>query len=191
MIGYLKGVLASKMPPHVVVDCHGVGYEVDVPMSTMYQLPDIGQTVLLRIHFVIREDAHLLFGFLTEDERSFFRQLLKVNGVGTRLALAVLSAMTRDQFMDAVLAQDVALLKSIPGVGVRLAERLSLEMKNFCSSARQAVNVVPTQQFSDVSYALLSLGYSSKEVTAVMAKMSSFSDVSEGIKMALRHLSVR
>lgn len=196
MIGYLRGTLAEKSPIHVVVECCGIGYDLDVPMSTFYHLPNVGQVVLLRTHLAIRDDAHLLFGFLTEDERVFFRQLLKTNGVGSRLALAVLSAMTLDQFSIAVLSKDLSLLKTIPGVGSRLAERLTLEMKDFCCSRRSSFDQVNSSTLArsvvdDISHALVSLGYSMKEIAVVMPKVSGEVDVSDGIKLALKYLSAQ
>ncbi|WP_092403165.1 MULTISPECIES: Holliday junction branch migration protein RuvA [Candidatus Ichthyocystis] len=195
MIGYLSGILADKSPIHVVIECSGVGYDVDIPMSTFHQLPDIGHVVLLRTHLSIRDDAHLLFGFFTEEERVFFRQIIRTNGVGTRLALAILSTMSLGQFSAAVMSKDVCFLKTVPGVGSRLAERLTLEMKDFCYSYNnhedklKNVPCIVKSALGDVQNALISLGYSAKEIASIIPKISRDASVSDAIKLALKYLS--
>ena len=129
MIGRLSGLLAQKSPPLVLVDVHGVGYEVDVPMSTFYNLPGLGEKVVLLTHFVVREDAQVLFGFLTEPERATFRLLVKISGVGPRTALSILSGLSVVELAQAVTRQDGARLVKVPGIGKKTAERLLLELK--------------------------------------------------------------
>src|SRR5688572_17609541 len=130
MIGQIRGILIEKQPPSLVVDVHGVGYDIDAPMSTFFQLPDVGCEVTLLTHFVVREDAHHLYGFYTREERQLFRSLLKVNGVGPKLALTILSSITPDEFVHCVLSNDAASLVRLPGVGKKTAERLIIEMRD-------------------------------------------------------------
>jgi Holliday junction DNA helicase RuvA len=189
LIGRLSGKLAGKHPPQVLVDCNGVGYELDVPMSTFYNLPAIGDAVTLHTHLVVREDAHLLFGFGTEEERRVFRQLLKISGVGARTALAVLSGLSVSELYLAELAQAVALqeagrLTRVPGIGKKTAERLLLELKG------KLVDVRPTAAgTSDVLDALLGLGYSEKEALAALKGLPPGAPVAEGIRAALKALA--
>ena len=189
MIGRLHGALVAKNPPQVVVDCHGVGYEVDVPMSTFYQLPGLGETVTLLTHFVVREDAQILFGFATADEREAFRQLIKVSGVGPRMALALLSGMSVGDLAQAITLQQTARLVKVPGIGKKTAERLLLELKGKLGpdiGATPLTEVNDTQ--ADILQALVALGYSDKEAAAALKTLPPGVGVSEGIKQALRVL---
>jgi Holliday junction DNA helicase RuvA len=190
VIGRITGQLIEKRPPTVVVDVHGVAYEVDVPMSTYFTLPATGATVALHTHLVVREDAHLLFGFGTEEERRVFRQLLKISGVGARTALAVLSGLSVSELYRAVSTQDGARLTKIPGIGKKTAERLLLELRD-----RLGGGVAPSASGSaasvrgDVLNALSALGYSDKEASAALARVSSEAAVPEAIRQALKLLS--
>lgn len=191
MIGRLTGQLLEKQPPHVLVDVQGIGYEVDVPMSTFYDLPAIGETVTLHTHLLIREDVHLLFGFASEAERQAFRQLVKVSGIGARTALALLSGMSVADFHHAVATQDSARLIKIPGIGKKTAERLLLELRDkldLDASAVTAVKVADNQE-NDILNALLSLGYNDREANWAIKQVSLEADVSDGIRQALKLLS--
>ncbi len=191
MIGRLAGVLLEKNPPQILVDAGGVGYEIEVPMSTFYNLPATGERVTLLTHLVVREDAHLLYGFTTEAERRAFRQLLKISGVGARTALAVLSGMSVAELVEVVAAQESGRLVKIPGIGRKTAERLLLELKDKLGAefvGGVALNR-PKPVSSDVMHALLSLGYSDKEAMAAVKQLPEGLSVSEGIRQALRSLS--
>lgn len=189
MIAKLSGVLIEKAPPLVVVDCQGVGYEVEVPMSTFYDLPDLGQKVQLLTHFVVREDAQLLYGFATSQEKQTFRQLLKVNGIGAKSALAILSGVSLEDLMMAVSQQEVAVLTQVPGVGKKTAERLLLELKDkFALSDLSTASAAPSST-QDILNALLALGYNEREVVKVVKTLDKDLDVSQGIKQALQLLS--
>jgi len=188
MIGRISGTLISKNPPQVLVDAQGVGYEIDVPMSTFYDLPEVGRAVSLLTHMVVREDAQLLYGFITAEERSAFRELIKVSGVGPRIGLAVLSGLTVDQLVQAVSLQESGLLTRVPGIGKKTAERLILELKGRLG---QSVESAPGNLIggsADITNALLALGYSEREALAATKGLSTTS-VSEGIKQALKHLA--
>ena len=190
MIGRLHGLLAEKNPPQVLVDCHGVGYEVDVPMSTFYNLPETGQAVTLLIHFVVREDAHLLYGFTTAQERSAFRELIKVTNVGPRLALAVLSGLSVTDLAQAITSQEVARLVKVPGIGKKTAERLLLELKGKLGADMSSVQTLAsTDNLHDIGQALLALGYNDKEAAAALKALPADVGVSEGIKLALKSLN--
>ena len=190
MIGRLHGLLAEKNPPQVLVDCHGVGYEVDVPMSTFYNLPETGQAVTLLTHFVVREDAHLLYGFTTAQERSAFRELIKVTNVGPRLALAVLSGLSVTDLAQAITSQEVARLVKVPGIGKKTAERLLLELKGKLGADMSSVQTLAsTDNLHDIGQALLALGYNDKEAAAALKALPADVGVSEGIKLALRSLN--
>jgi Holliday junction DNA helicase RuvA len=190
VIGRITGVLLEKHPPQVLVDVQGVAYEVDVPMSTFYQLPASGGRVTLHTHLVVREDAHLLFGFATEGERQTFRQLLKVSGIGTRTALALLSGMSVEDLYLAVANQDVGRMIKIPGIGRKTAERLLLELRDRLAAGVPGSPAVPaTSPRGDALNALLALGYSEKEASAALAKLSVELGTSEAIRQALRMLS--
>jgi Holliday junction DNA helicase RuvA len=188
MIGRLSGVLLEKNPPQVLVDCQGVGYEVDVPMSTFYNLPHTGEKVTLFTHYVVREDAHLLFGFGSASERALFRQLIKITGVGARTALAILSGMTVADLAQAVTLQEAGRLVKIPGIGKKTAERLLLELKGKLGADIGVVAARDDAQ-ADVMNALIALGYSDKEAMAAIKTMPPGTSVSDGIKLALKALS--
>ena len=191
MIGRIQGVLLEKNPPQITVDCVGVGYEVEVPMSTFYGLPAIGERVMLLTHLVVREDAHLLYGFGTDSERRAFRQLLKISGVGARTALAVLSGLSVAELAEAVTLQETGRLTRIPGIGKKTAERLLLELKDKLGAelaAPVAVNRAAPAA-SDVLHALVSLGYSDKEAVAVVKQLPDGLSVTDGIRQALKLLS--
>jgi Holliday junction DNA helicase RuvA len=191
MIGRLAGVLLEKNPPQILVDAGGVGYEVEVPMSTFYNLPASGERVMLLTHLIVREDAHLLYGFGTEAERRAFRQLLKISGVGARTALAVLSGLSVAELVEAVAAQESGRLVKIPGIGRKTAERLLLELKGKLGAevvSGIAVNR-PKPVASDVMNALLSLGYSDKEAQLAVKQMPEGLSVSDSIRQALKSLA--
>jgi holliday junction DNA helicase RuvA len=190
MIGRLTGTLAEKNPPQVLVDCQGVGYEIDVPMSTFYNLPGLGEKVSLLTHFVVREDAQILFGFGSAGEREAFRQLIKISGVGPRTALAVLSGMSVGDIGQAVTQQDASRLVKIPGIGKKTAERLLLELKGKVGAdlGLPAGHVVDDAQ-ADILQALVALGYSDKEAQAALKPLPKDVGVSEGIKLALKALA--
>jgi Holliday junction DNA helicase RuvA len=190
MIGRLSGVLLEKAPPHVLVDCNGVGYEVDVPMSTFYNLPHTGERVVLFTHLVVREDAHLLFGFGTASERALFRQLIKITGIGARMALSILSGMTVADLSQAVTLQETGRLVKVPGIGKKTAERLLLELKGKLGADIGVVGgAVRDDAQVDVLNALVALGYSDKEALMAIKNMPAGSTVSDGIKFALKALS--
>ncbi|MDQ1922177.1 Holliday junction branch migration protein RuvA [Massilia pseudoviolaceinigra] len=190
MIGRISGTLLEKNPPQLLIDCNGVGYEVDVPMSTYYDLPALGAQVTLFTHQAIREDAHLLFGFGNAAERAVFRQLIKITGVGARTALSILSGMTVNDLAQAVTLQEAGRLVKVPGIGKKTAERLLLELKGKLGADLGSVGgVVQHDAKSDILNALLALGYSDKEATVALKNMPAGSTVSDGIKFALKALS--
>ena len=190
MIGRISGILLEKNPPQLLVDCNGVGYEVDVPMSTYYNLPNVGDKVTLFTHQAIREDAHLLFGFGNANERAVFRQLIKISGVGARTALSILSGMTITDLAQAVTLQEAGRLVKVPGIGKKTAERLLLELKGKLGADVGAVAGAPRDDTqSDILNALLALGYSDKEATVALKNMPAGASVSDGIKFALKALS--
>ena len=192
MIGRLKGILLEKQPPQVLLDVQGVGYEINVPMSTFFDLPAIGeQTTCLFTHLLVREDAHLLFGFATEIERQAFRQLVKISGVGARTALALLSGMSVTDLQHAVESDDSSRLVKIPGIGKKTAERLLLELRDKLGAAEvnSAVAVAVSDQTGDVINALLSLGYNAKEANWAVKKIPAETPVADGIRQALQQLS--
>ena len=190
MIGRLSGILLEKAPPQVLVDCNGVGYEVDVPMSTFYNLPHTGEKVVLFTHLAVREDAHLLFGFGSASERALFRQLVKITGIGARTALAILSGMTVADLSQAVTLQEAGRLVKIPGIGKKTAERLLLELKGKLGADIGVVGgAVRDDAQADVLNALVALGYSDKEALLAIKNMPAGSTVSDGIKFALKALS--
>ena len=191
MIGRLTGTLVEKNPPQLLLDVQGVAYEVDVPMSTFYNLPAIGERIALFTHFVVREDAHLLFGFATEHERRAFRQLVKISGIGARTALSVLSGLSVAELAQAVTMQDTGRLTKIPGIGKKTAERLLLELKGKLGvDTTTAVGVHrPPPVMSDVLNALLSLGYNDKEAVAAVKKLPDGLTVGDGIRQALKLLA--
>jgi len=191
MIGRLTGILLEKHPPQVLLDVQGVGYEVDVPMSTFYDLPAIGVQTTLYTHLVIREDMHLLFGFATESERQTFRQLVKISGVGARTALALLSGLSVSDLHHAVATQDSARLIRVPGIGKKTAERLLLELRDKLDAT--VINLDQTlstpSNDSDILNALLSLGYNDREANWAIKQISANATVSDGIRQALQLLS--
>ncbi len=191
MIGRLSGALLEKNPPQILVDVQGVGFELEVPMSTFYNLPATGERVTLFTHQVIREDAHLLFGFGSEAERRVFKQLLKISGVGARTALAVLSGLSVGELVDAVTMQESGRLVKIPGIGRKTAERLLLELKDkFSADMASGVAVNrPKPATSDVMNALLALGYSAKEAVHAVRQLPEGLSVSDGIRQALKLLA--
>ncbi|MGE1000956.1 Holliday junction branch migration protein RuvA [Ralstonia pseudosolanacearum] len=191
MIGRIAGTLIEKNPPHLLVDCHGVGYEIDVPMSTFYNLPATGEKVALLTQQIVREDAHLLYGFGTAAERETFRQLIKISGIGARIALAVLSGMSVTELAQAVTLQEAGRLTRIPGIGKKTAERLLLELKGKLGADLGAVPGGPavSDDAVDVLNALLALGYSDKEAAQAIKQVPAGTGVSEGIKLALKALS--
>ena len=191
MIGRLSGILLEKNPPQLLLDVQGVAYEVDVPMSTFYNLPGTGERVTLWTHLVVREDAHLLFGFGSDSERRAFRQLLKITGVGARTALSVLSGLSVAELAQAVTMQDSGRLIKIPGIGKKTAERLLLELKD-----KLGVDLTTTvgvfrapPASSDILHALLALGYSDKEAVAAVKKLPDGLAVGDGIRQALKLLA--
>jgi Holliday junction DNA helicase RuvA len=189
MIGRLTGILLEKNPPQVVIDVHGLGYEVDVPMSTFYNLPGIGEKVTLLTHFVVREDGHFLYGFATQSERSAFRQLVKISGIGARMALAVLSGLSVSDLAQAIARQEVGRLVKVPGIGKKTAERLLLELKGKLSEAVPAVAFAVEDCQHDILNALLALGYNDREAALAMKQVPAGSSTSDGIRQALKLLS--
>ena len=191
MIGRLSGLLAGKSPPQVLVDVNGVGYDVDVPMSTFFNLPGVGERVVLLTHFVVREDAQILFGFLTHDERATFRELVKISGVGPRTALSILSGLSVAELATAVSRQDGARLVKVPGIGKKTAERLLLELKGKLGAdlAAPAGGVPLSDNQGDIAQALQALGYSDREAQAALKALPPDVGVSEGIRLALKSLN--
>ncbi len=191
MIGRLSGTLLEKNPPQILLDVQGVGYEVDVPMSTFYSLPALHEKVVLHTHFVVREDAQLLYGFATNEERIAFRQLLKISGVGPKLALSVLSGLSIGDLAAAVANKDATRLTKIPGVGKKTAERLLLELQGkFAVTGAGAVQgAQATSSGNDIVNALLALGYNEKEADWAAKQLPKDADVSSGIRQALKLLS--
>jgi Holliday junction DNA helicase RuvA len=191
MIGRIHGTLITISAPKLLIDCHGVGYEVDVPMSTLYQLPAVGQVITLLTHFHVREDQQQLFGFATEAERNAFRSLIKISGVGARTALAVLSGMSVGELIQAIATQDPGALVRIPGIGKKTAERLLLELKGKLApdlGMAQHPSGKPDST-AEVIQALVSLGYSDKEAHLAVRQIPADTSVSDGIKIALKSLS--
>ena len=180
MIGRLTGKLLEKQPPMIAVDVQGVAYELDVPMSTFYQLPVAGSTTTLFTHLLVRDDAHLLYGFATNEERQLFRQLLKVNGVGARIALAILSGLSVQELHQAVAMQESGRITKIPGIGKKTAERLILELRDKLSGEAGVAGAMPSPR---------ALGYKDKEASAALAKAAADLSVSEAIRHALKLLS--
>jgi Holliday junction DNA helicase RuvA len=191
MIGRLSGILLEKNPPQLLLDVQGVGYEVDVPMSTFYNLPATGERVMLFMHLVVREDAHLLYGFGTDNERRAFRQLLKITGVGARTALSVLSGLSVAELAQAVTMQESGRLTKIPGIGKKTAERLLLELKDkLGADLTTTVGVYRAPPASsDILHALLALGYSDKEAVAAVKKLPDGLTVGDGIRQAMKLLA--
>jgi len=191
MIGRLFGILLEKNPPQILLDVQGVAYELDVPMSTFYNLPVLHEKVMLHTQLIVREDAHLLYGFLSNEERVAFRQLLKISGVGPKLALSVLSGLSLNDLALAVVNKEAGRLTKIPGVGKKTAERLLLELqgKFTISSSHATSGVAPAKSGSDILNALLALGYNEKEANWAAQQLAEDTSVSDGIRQALKLLS--
>lgn len=189
MIGRLTGRLTAKHPPQVLIEVGGVAYEVDVPMSTFYALPATGEPVTLHTHLVVREDAHVLYGFATLEERAAFRQLIRISGVGARTALAVLSGLSVADLAQAVALQEPARLTKIPGIGRKTAERLLLELKGRLADALPAPAGASADGATDILNALLALGYSEKEARGALQGLPPGIGVAEGIRAALKTLA--
>ena len=189
MIGRITGQLAEKNPPELLVDCQGVGYELMVPMSTFYNLPALGDKVSLLTHFVVREDAQILFGFGTAAERAAFRQLIKISGVGPRTALSVLSGMSVEELSRAVSTQETGRLTKVPGIGKKTAERLLLELKGKLGVDLGLPTAPASDAQADIQQALIALGYSDKDAAAALKALPQDVGVSEGIKLALKSLA--
>ena len=190
MIGKLTGILAERNPPQVVVDCNGVGYEVDVPMSTFYNLPSTGERVSLLTHFVVREDAQVLYGFGSADERATFRQLIKISGVGPRMALGVLSGLSVAELAQAITLQDAGRLVKIPGIGKKTAERLLLELKGkLGADIGAAAQAARAQAQALLQQARVARGYRDQEAAASLKALPKDVAVGEGIKLALKALA--
>ena len=190
MIGRIKGRLIDKSPPIILVDCQGVGYELEVPMTTFYELPDIGNDITLLTHFVVREDAQLLFGFASHQERKIFKQLIKVNGIGAKVALSILSGISLNELMRAINQSESDLLVKIPGIGKKTADRLVLELKDKFKDipAGGSTDSIPSQ-VDDIQNALLGLGYSLKDSVTVIRELPDEISVNDGIRQALKMLS--
>ena len=191
MIGRLSGILLEKNPPQLLLDVQGVAYEVDVPMSTFYNLPQNGERVTLFTHLVVREDAHLLYGFGSDSERRAFRQLLKVNGIGAKIALSLLSGLSVTELAQAIALQETARLTRVPGIGKKTAERLLLELKDKLGGElthASGVTRLPPAT-SDIMHALIALGYSEREAAAAVAQLPDGVAVADGIKQALKLLA--
>ena len=191
MIGRISGTLAHKQPPQVLVDVGGVGYVIEVPMSTFFNLPPVEQRVVLLTHFVVREDAQILFGFLTDTERSAFRELVKISGVGPRTALSILSGLSVAELAAAVSRQDGARLVKVPGIGKKTAERLLLELKGKLGADLSLASAGPalSDAQGDIAQALQALGYSEREAQAALKALPVDVGVSDGIKLALKALN--
>jgi len=189
MIGRLTGILLEKNPPQVLIDVHGVGYNVDVPMSTFYNLPGNGEKLTLLTHFVVREDGQYLYGFASEAERFAFRQLIKISGIGARMALAVLSGLSVNDLAQAIARQEAGRLVKVPGIGKKTAERLLLELKGKLADALPSTAPAVEDSQHDILNALLALGYNDREAAAAMKPLAAGISTSDGIRQALRHLS--
>ena len=190
MIGKLTGQLLEKNPPEVLLDCHGVGYEVQVPMSTFYNLPAIGERVSLLTQFIVREDAQLLYGFGSAPERAAFRELIKISGVGPRTALSILSGLGVQDLAQAITLQEAGRLVKVPGIGKKTAERLLLELKGKLGADMGGAHAHATSEAqADILQALLALGYNDKEAAAALKALPQDVGVSEGIKLALKALA--
>ena len=189
MIGRLTGILLEKNPPQVLIDVHGVGYDVDVPMSTFYNLPANGEKLTLLTHFVVREDGQYLYGFASEAERFAFRQLIKISGIGARMALAVLSGLSVNDLAQAIARQEAGRLVKVPGIGKKTAERLLLELKGKLADALPTSSPAIEDSQHDILNALLALGYNDREAAAAMKPLTAGISTSDGIRQALRHLS--
>ena len=189
MIGRLTGTLLEKTPPQICLDVNGVGYEIDVPMSTLYTLPEVGARVALHTHLIVRDDAHILFGFATPTERAAFRQLIRISGIGARMALAVLSGLSVPELAQAATQQETSRLTRIPGIGKKTAERLLLELKGKLGADLGLSPAAAADDQADILNALMALGYSDKESLAAIKTLPAGTDLTSGIKLALKALS--
>jgi len=199
----LRGTLAEKQPPHLILDVNGLGYELEVPMTTLYRLPSVGEPLTLHTHLVVREDAQLLYGFIGKRDRDFFRELIRLNGVGPKLALALMSSLEVDELVRAVSAQDTSALTKVPGVGKKTAERLLLELKDKtgallptghgtavpAGSAPHPANSPEEAIRAEIVAALLALGYSEREALRAVSALPPQSDTATGIRLALKALA--
>jgi Holliday junction DNA helicase RuvA len=190
MIGRIEGRLLEKNPPGILVDANGVGYEIDVPMSTFYQLPSISERVTLLTHLIVREDAHQLYGFSTNSERAAFRELIKISGVGARIALSVLSGLSVSELAQTITLQESGRLTRVPGIGKKTAERLLLELKGkLGADLGTAKTTAVSDTATDVIRALLALGYNEREAHAAVRGLPADAEVSDGIRFALKSLA--
>ena len=190
MIGRIKGILIEKIPPFILLDCQGVGYEIEVPMTTFFDLPDEGSEITLLTHMVVREDAHLLFGFATTSERQMFRQLIKVNGIGAKVALSILSSIESNELTNAIKTDDTDMLIKIPGIGKKTAERLVLELKDRLKDievSQASKNAITN--IDDIENALISLGYSASQASIAIKALPDNITVNDGIRQALKSFS--
>jgi Holliday junction DNA helicase RuvA len=190
MIGRIKGILIEKIPPFILLDCQGVGYEIEVPMTTFFDLPDEGSEITLLTHLVVREDAHLLFGFATTSERQMFRQLIKVNGIGAKVALSILSSIESNELTNAIKTDDTDMLIKIPGIGKKTAERLVLELKDRLKDievSQTSKNAITN--IDDIENALISLGYSASQASIAIKALPDNITVNDGIRQALKSFS--
>lgn len=191
MISRLSGIVLEKNPPSVIVDVHGVGYEAQVSMQTFYTLPAIGEEVQLYTQLVVREDAHLLFGFSTKEERETFQALVKVSGIGAKIALGILSALTSDELASAVANENIKRLTAAPGIGKKTAERMVLELRGKLVSSTQpdgAIAIAENSQHDDIIHTLIALGYNDKEARQACKNLPEGTDVSEGVRLALKNM---
>jgi Holliday junction DNA helicase RuvA len=190
MIGRLKGYLVEKTPPFILLDAQGVGYEIEVPMTTFFNLPEVGSEITLLTHLVVREDAHLLFGFATPTERQMFRQLIKINGIGAKVALSILSSIESNELANAIKTDDTNILIKIPGIGKKTAERLVLELKDKLKDldVTKSSKILVTN-IDDIENALISLGYSNRDAAIAIKSLPDNISINDGIRQALKSLA--
>jgi Holliday junction DNA helicase RuvA len=190
MIGRLKGYLVEKTPPFILLDAQGVGYEIEVPMTTFFNLPEVGSEITLLTHLVVREDAHLLFGFATPTERQMFRQLIKINGIGAKVALSILSSIESNELANAIKTDDTNMLIKIPGIGKKTAERLVLELKDKLKDldVTKSSKILVTN-IDDIENALISLGYSNRDAAIAIKSLPDSISINDGIRQALKSLA--
>lgn len=190
MIGRIKGYLVEKTPPFILLDAQGVGYEIEVPMTTFFNLPEVGSEITLLTHLVVREDAHLLFGFATPTERQMFRQLIKINGIGAKVALSILSSIESNELANAIKTDDTNILIKIPGIGKKTAERLVLELKDKLKDldVTKSSKILVTN-IDDIENALISLGYSNRDAAIAIKSLPDNISINDGIRQALKSLA--
>ena len=190
MIGRIKGYLVEKTPPFILLDAQGVGYEIEVPMTTFFNLPEVGSEITLLTHLVVREDAHLLFGFATHIERQMFRQLIKINGIGAKVALSILSSIESNELANAIKTDDTNILIKIPGIGKKTAERLVLELKKKIKDldVTKSSKILVTN-IDDIENALISLGYSNRDAAIAIKSLPDNISINDGIRQALKSLA--